>query len=94
MPLKEAIPDGWQVEEKCPVVDSSIVGRRLLFRFTLTGWEFGFIRKFYKVPRGGVERNFNAEIRTGIPAATRDTCLRGELYGGAGPAAWVVLVSN
>ena len=88
---KDATPDGWEVDEKCPIIDSSLVGRRILFRFTLTGWEVGIVRKFYKIARGGAH-NFNAEIRTGIPAATRDTCLRAHLYGASCPAAWFVLI--
>lgn len=56
--LAQALPDGFSVVEHKPSLDSSLIGRQVVFKFNSHGWETAAIIAYYAKPRGKDRFNF------------------------------------
>jgi hypothetical protein len=58
--IATALPDGFSVDTKKPVLDGSLVGSQLLFRWDGFGWERFSVCQHYSPPR--TKQGFNFEL--------------------------------
>jgi hypothetical protein len=88
--VQDALPPGYKVDTSAPALDTTLVGRELLFLWSGVGWEHGAVCKFYRKLYTSV---FNFEIEYGS-GDRHDTLLRPETYGCSGavkPGSWVTV---
>ena len=91
--LEDAIPRGYAKARHAPALDDKLVGEQILFQWTGTGWQLGFVTAHYQRAKGA--KKFNYELGFGADAGElHDTRLLVDSYGKDQPAGWFLLTKR
>lgn len=76
--LRDAIPDGWEVAPLPPDLDKTLIGKKIVLRWNVTGWAVAIVKRFYSRPKGAAGYNF--ELRYQVGGGLVDTLLHAKHY--------------
>ena len=66
IPLRDALPAGWQVNEEPPAsLDRQMVNSMVAFRWTVIGWCVAKVHKYYPRPKGVNALNYQLQYTVG-----------------------------